>query len=363
MSDGKAIEVEGKIVTVNAYAGTRAPDYNDDLNPFALSEPTVAGVSARVDLRGLTGLPIAVGAELMDFGGSDGQPDSRHATLDVDYRPRRDIVLRSETRWLDGEVANEHLQLRSRYKQVTNLVFDLQLRAANDWQWDPSLTQHDAEGEARRYLDLGPMVPQALFSARAGTVLYDNIDLLLRGAAAVEGNYTAEPKTAWSAPYLELAGAADVRVRRTITLGASLLTRQNTEPANQLPPAAVDTGTAQPLVDLRRMGESGFVEIGASAKMSLGARRFSAMVEAYGRRTRYTLAYCTSDPAGDACATPETSSAPLTHDLRGGGRFTVDASVNRNLRLFVAYDVSSALQLAPELSGYKSLRLVMEGVY
>ena len=52
-----------------------------------------------------------------------------------------------------------------------------------------------------------------------------------------------------------------------------------------------------------------------------------------------------------------------TSDLRGGGRFTVDAYIGRKIRLFASYDVSSQLSMAPELSGYKSLRLTLTGIY
>ena len=60
------------------------------------------------------------------------------------------------------------------------------------------------------------------------------------------------------------------------------------------------------------------------------------------------------------------SCAPLdvpTIDVRGGGRFLVDAWVGRRIRLFASYDVSSAFDFAPEITGYKSLRLAVTGVY
>jgi hypothetical protein len=95
--------------------------------------------------------------------------------------------------------------------------------------------------------------------------------------------------------------------------------------------------------------------------MSLGARTFNAIVEVYGRRTHYAEDYCTPDPmlpsecvAGDGVA---------HSDLRGGGRFTIDAWIGKRLRLSASYELSSALDLAPEISGYKSLRLMMEGLY
>ena len=68
---------------------------------------------------------------------------SQHAQLELDWRPSRDIALIGQARTLDGELANEHVQLRSRYKQVTNLVFDVTHRHAADWRWDPSVVGTD----------------------------------------------------------------------------------------------------------------------------------------------------------------------------------------------------------------------------
>jgi hypothetical protein len=58
-----------------------------------------------------------------------------------------------------------------------------------------------------------------------------------------------------------------------------------------------------------------------------------------------------------------TPSAIPADDQRGGGRFQFDAWVSRRIRLFVSYDVSSQLSTAPEISGYKSLRLTITGIY
>jgi hypothetical protein len=52
-----------------------------------------------------------------------------------------------------------------------------------------------------------------------------------------------------------------------------------------------------------------------------------------------------------------------TEDLRGGGRFTLDAWVGSQLRLFASYDVSSQIDFQREITGFKSLRLMMEGNY
>ena len=83
--------------------------------------------------------------------------------------PRKDVALIGRLRRINGKLANEHLQLRSRYKQVTNFVFDAIHRRDTDWRWDPSVPQSDPL-IAKRYLDLGPVLPQLLLSGRAGEV-------------------------------------------------------------------------------------------------------------------------------------------------------------------------------------------------
>jgi len=53
----------------------------------------------------------------------------------------------------------------------------------------------------------------------------------------------------------------------------------------------------------------------------------------------------------------------LTDAFRWGGRATIEAWIGSRLRLFASYELSSRIDLAPEISGFKSLRLIMEGVY
>ncbi len=130
---------------------------------------------------------------------------------EVDWRPDRDIVVVGNARMLDGSLAHEKLQLRGRYGLVTNFVIDVEGRQSADWQWDPSLVGQPTDAtEARRYLDLGPVQPYKLALLRVGTVLFDNLDLLARGALA--DDMTGDPsQTSQNATYREFAGAAEVR--------------------------------------------------------------------------------------------------------------------------------------------------------
>ncbi|MBA3463109.1 MAG: hypothetical protein H0T46_24345 [Deltaproteobacteria bacterium] len=361
--DGGLIAYDGKIVTASGYAGYRHSDYTRDQSD---QRPAVAGASLRVDLRGLkTPIPLALQAEALSMGASrisasSYQPQSESTMLQGDWRPRRDVAVIGQFRALDRKAASQKLEVRARYKQVTNVVFELTHHTMNDWQWDPAVHIPDADPTAaKRYLDLGPVVPQFIGSARAGTLIAENVDLLIRGAFATEGSKrvtdasgTREIKNSFAAPYLELGGAVEIRLRRTLAMGLSLLSRQTSHPLPEDEfPIFDQKDVPQQLPRTESRGEEGFTELGGSLRMSLGARKFSSLVEFYGRRTRYAPLY--TDPT---LLIPES-------DLRFGGRFTLDAWVGDRVRISAAYDVSSALELAPEITGYRSLRLMLTGVY
>ncbi len=357
---------DGKLAQLALYGGSRVPDYTlVEVN--GKDRSGIGGASARVDLRALkTPIPFAFGVDLLGFterGAATAQA-SQHAMLQIDWRPSRDVALVGQARALDRKLANEHVQLRSRYKQVTNLVFDFTYRHDTDWRWDPSVGNTDPLS-ARRYLDLGPVVPQMLASGRAGTLIKENVDVLVRGAIASDRVDTEADRNTYVGQFAEIGGGLEVRLRRTVSLGFSGLTRQTKRYATVSGQIQDVPNMAQPLPRQYSpdTGERGFVEAGTTLRLSLGARRFSALVEAYGRRTRYALVYCVDDAdPGSECKDPVNTGIP-TEDTRYGGRVTIDAWIGSRLRLFAAYELSSRLELAPEIYGYKSLRLMMEGVY
>jgi hypothetical protein len=354
-----------KLIKASAYVGTRVPDYTLGNVPVK-DRALIAGSSLRIDLRDLRRpIPFAIGGEVLGIaalGSATGKP-SQYAQLELDWRPRKDIALIGEARSHDDALANEHIQLRSRYGQVTNLVFDLTHRHDTDWKWDPTVTEQDPLA-AKRYLDLGPVLPQLLASARAGTLIKENIDVYIRGALASDLAGPNDPRSTYSASYAEIGGALEVRLRRTVALGVSGLTRETTrytyltQQINDVP------GTPQMLPGQSDpgLGEKGMTEVGTTLRMTLGARKFSAVAEAYGRRTEYALVYCAAADAATACNDPVNTGIP-TRTTRWGGRVSIDAWIGQKLRIFAAYELSSALDFAPSISGYKSLQLVMEGIY
>ena len=355
---------EDKLVKGNVYVGTRVPDYS--LTRVSIKDRAlITGASLRVDLRDLRRpIPFAFALEalsLASIGSATGQA-SRQTQAEIDWRPRKDVALIAQARSRDADLANEHVQLRSRYGQVTNLVFDLTHRHDNDWRWDPTVTDSDPLA-AKRYLDLGPVLPQLLASLRAGTLIKENIDLYVRGAAASDlaSKNPSDPKSTYDASYLELSGAVEVRVRRTLAVGASALTRQMTRVEAPTRSDVPNTPDPLPSQSDPTIGENRIVEFGSTLRMSLGARKFSALAEGFARRTDYPLAYCAVANATTPCDFAATS-VPTT-DWRWGGRVTVDAWIGQRLRVFAAYELSSALKYQPEITGYKSLQLVMEGIY
>jgi hypothetical protein len=372
--NGAVAAWEGKLIRASLYGGSRVSDYTfvDPLD--RKNRAGIGGSSLRVDLRNLkTPIPFAISGEFLGFTavGANNNDPSNHSLIQLDWRPRKDVALIGRARTLDGELANEALQLRSRYKQVTNLVFDVVHRRATDWRWDPSVPNNDPLA-SKRYLDLGPVLPQLLISGRAGTLIKENIDLLLRGAYANDLVSTDIERNTFAASYFEIGGGLEVRLRRTIGLGLNGVTRQTQRYAaveDQIPdiPQVADRLPRQFGPEL---GEESFTELGTTLRMSLGARRFSALVEVYGRRTRYALDFCaalkgggTDNPTIDPNCMSAIDTGIQSRDYRGGGRATIDAWIGSQLRLFASYELSSRLDLQREIYGFKSLRLMMEGVY
>ncbi|CAN5325904.1 hypothetical protein BH11MYX1_BH11MYX1_33570 [soil metagenome] len=352
---------EGKLVRATVYGGSQVPDYTIDPH-LPTSRAALAGGSVRFDLRDLEApIPITIGGEAVKLAG-ENLTASTHSQLEADWRPSKDIALIGQVRALDHKFVNEHAQLRARYHEVTNFVVDFTHRSSTDWIWDPTVLESDPIA-AKRYLDLGPVLPQVLVSARAGTLVAENIDLYLRGAWSHD-LANDKSRDTYSPSYLEEGGALEVRVRRTLAVGFSALSRQTTRD-DRVTAEIMDTpGVPDPIPvnASSQTGERSFTEVGVTARASLGARKFSLLLEVYGRRTRYALDYCVLATGESECRSA-IDTGVRTLEFRGGGRAQVDAWIGKRLRLFASYDLSSSLDFEPDITGYKSLKLMMEGIY
>ena len=355
---------EGRLVKANIYAGSQVPDYTVDPS-LPAARAGIYGGGLRIDLRDLRSspLPLTIGVQTLNFTTGRNNDGSTHNQLELEWRPRKDIALIGQARTLARKFVDEHVQLRARYHEVTNIVVDLTHRASTDWIWDPTVLDPDPSA-AKRYLDLGPVVPQITGSLRAGTLIAENVDVYARGAFAFDVNTPEKSRETYSPTYLEGGAAVEVRVRRTVAIGASALTRQ-TQRDDQVNAEIIDhaaTPDPIPVNASSQLGERGFTELGVTARMSLGARKFSLLLEAYGRRTHYAMDYCALQDGQSDCQSALDTGIPAIA-YRGGGRAQIDAWIGERLRLFASYDLSTSLDFSPNITGYKSLRLMMEGVY
>ncbi len=350
---------DGTVLHANVYGGSIVPDYTIDPS-VPVTRAGALGGNLRVDLAPVVHVPMTIDVQSLALTQGTNTDATNHLQVELSYHPFAKLAVIGSARALSGRWVNEHLQVRARYSDVTNLVVDVTHSSADDWLWDPTVLDPDPIA-ARRYLDLGPVLPQLIASARAGTLIAENIDVYLRGAISRELDDTSL-QTAYTPSYVEGGGALEIRLRRQIAIGASILTRQ-TDADDPASAEIIDhPNVADPIPESAssQLGERGFTEIGTTARMTLGARRFSLLVEVYGRQTRYALDYC----AVTVVACPANNDTGIENvEFRGGGRAQIDAWIGQRLRLFASYEISSALDFEPEITGYKSLRLMMEGRY
>jgi hypothetical protein len=349
--DGSVIAWTSKVLQISALAGIRVDDFAPQGEPDSL--PPVAAIIAAVDLGALGRWPITVRGTAMWL-------DSRRFTdLELGYRPRRGVVVVAGVRRINDRGSRERASVRAQISEVSHVVVDFDHRHATDWRWDMAYVNPTEPGAARPYLELPSTIPQIRASARIGTVLLDNIDLLLRGGIALDLVDRPEERTGFA----EVGGGVEVRLRRAVALTLSGMIRDyELTDALAIGTLQTDVGNVPgPLIDptdpdqLSSIGQESFIEGGGGFRFSTGARRFSASAEAYARRSKYALLYEEDTPAvGDLLD---------RFDLHVGGRFALDGWLSPRLRLHLEYDLSSTLERAPEINGWKQLRFLAEGSF
>ncbi len=353
--DGLLVAWESSWLQVSAWGGARVADYKtfEVMDPITGDDglhrqDAVSGTEVRVDLRRF-GVPVVASARSLSYLGHD------HGELAASLVPRPGSVLRSSARFGDRRLARLRLVGRARVTEDSIVSFDAQYRTREDWLWDYSSLAvvgnptGDHDLAARRYLDLGEVRPRLLAAVQAGTVLAQNVDLLGRGAVAIDTTATDGELNPSQPEYVEGGAGIEIRLRRALSLASSVLVRDYSRP---FPDAFTDEpDVAQPLPPRSQMGEESLVEAGVTARYSGGARRYSIHGEIYWRRTKWAPLFEASP--GDV--------GPL--DRHGGGRFSLEAWVSPRVRVRGEYDLSTALDLAPEVLGLKSLRLLLEGTY
>jgi hypothetical protein len=178
--------------------------------------------------------------------------------------------------------------------------------------------------------------------------------VLFRAGAALEHeNDGLLEKSSFSASFVEAGGAAEVRLRRAVAVGVSVLWRRffRDEASLDLTPNVADPLPAT----TEHLGEKSFIEGGLNLRYTAGARRFSAHAEMYTRGYRFFSPYLQYLPVEYQDDT----------EFRSGARFGVDGWASKRLRLRAEYDLTlfAPVYLAPELRGMKSLRVLAEGSF
>ncbi|MEM9489740.1 MAG: hypothetical protein AAGC55_11380, partial [Myxococcota bacterium] len=303
----------------------------------------ITGVDGRVDLYRLRRLPLVLSASVMRFAGRS------HARGDLAVSWSRDVAISAGVRTLGMAVARQSATVRARISEVTTVHVELDNRTASDWMYDLFTIERPDEADApRRYLDLGPPLPRLHATLRAGTVLVDNIDVLLRAAAAIERDRSGQAPNPHATSFIEGGGAIEIRPRRSIALGLSGLVRRYVREGTVIDDDESLVADALP-ADLGASGERSFAEGGSSLRFTQGARTLTASAEVYLRFYQGRFAYPGVPRSAD--------------ELRGGGRFAIELWPSDRLRLKLEYDVTSSFINAPELTGVKSLRVLTEGQF
>jgi hypothetical protein len=280
-----------------------------------------------------------------------------HALLSANYRPTPLVKLAATFRTLQARMVQQTVTARVQINSTSHAELEATHHSNDDWQWDP-LTVNTSRDGARRYLELGAVTPMLSVIARGGTVIANNFDVFVRAAVAIDSSDIAN-QNSFRTSFIELGGGTELRLRRTIALFASGIFRDlaRTPVPSQIDESANNSiRTPQPIVNSGHLGEQSILEGGGGLRLSLGARLFSTTVEGYLRRTRFANTYLLDGKN-------EGEEPILLATVVGGGRVSADASISSKLRVRVWYELSTAIRRIPEISGWKSLRLVLEGSF
>lgn len=350
--DGATVGWDTPVVQAALFGGTAVLDFNDDAAALAnTSTRGVSGASVVIALRNSKRkTPITISFDALQAYAHS------HSTVTVAYQPRRDLFASVSARTLDRNLVQERLQVRAIVSEITQVSVDVEHRHDNDWQWDPSWVRDDTSvGAAKRYLELGPMTPQFHAALRGGTVLLDNIDLFGRAAVALDRSPVRDRNTLRPSWY-EIGGGAELRLRRAIALTASSLFR---DLRRRITPSTIDVRSSdgQPLRLDAHYGEQSILEGGTGVKLTLGAKRFSIATEFYLRRTKFAETYIDQQQLVDA--TPIIPGVTFV----GGGRIKLDAWISTRFRVIAIYELTSGFRRAPELNGFNTLRVALEGAF
>ncbi|MCG8418993.1 MAG: hypothetical protein MJE77_13735 [Proteobacteria bacterium] len=336
--DGVTVGYDRSLFSLGAFTGRSVDLFASDA--MSQSGGFIAGLDGRVAVYERTPVPLFISASMLRFGGVT------HFQGNLALQWSRDIAIRTGLRTLGERVARTSAQVRARISEVTTVNIEVENRTNSDWMYGLyAIERPGPDAQPRNYLDLGVPLPRLYADLRAGTVLYDNIDVLIRGGTAIEHRGEGVMRNPHAATFVEGGLAVEIRPRRAVAVGLSGLFRmyerdlvQNIDHSKEVDPLPAHAGAS---------GERSFVEGGINLRYTQGARKLTARAEFYGR-------YFDTQPAYAEVDFEEL-------DYRLGGRFVIEAWPSNRLRLKASYDLSSSLSVAPDLRGFKSLRILAEG--
>lgn len=340
--DGITVGYDTPTIKLSFFGGQRVNLYLLDSGTLE-DESTTSGASVRIDLFEWRRWPLVFFANNVNL---DGQ---KHYRAGIALRWNQDMLLSSSLRYIDSDIASSNFSLRARISDVTTVNLALSNRTRSDWSYGMlQVRTPDNFDDSRRYLDLGSVLPKTTISARYGTVLLRNLDILLRASGAIDRRDKDEDlASSFRASYVEGGGGIEVHARRSLRLGLAASARryflQDITTMNGI------SDIADPLpASTGSIGVSSFLEGGTNFVYSPGAREFSASAEFYGRRYEYQSPFLDSKQ----------------QDWRSGARFSLEGWTFNQVRIKTEYDLSFGdITFAPELDGLKSLRVLMEGSF
>lgn len=342
--DGVSAWYELPSVSASAFLGRRVSLFHEDLLAQGLApgapaplNGSIAGISVDVRLARHGDAALVVGTEVMRWDGHDfGQGTLR-------LQLTSDAALSSYIRLGDGRLARWGAGVRARLSRTTTFSLDGEHRLADDWAYDLVVRARNPSDAG--FLFLGPAVPELRLAGRAGTVLLDNLDLLLSVAGALPVGGVASP---WAAPYAEVGVAVDGRLASGLSLALSLRARGYFRPRPDAEAAEVLR-----FGDVASTGERAIYDGGVRIRYAAGRKRFAAEFELFFREV--------SDRHIER---PINTRLPYERvkvfDPQGGTRFRVESWIGSRARVLAEYEVSSAPAEITEFLGLQSLRLVGE---
>jgi len=328
--DGISAEYSTQPVEVLGFFGRRVALYGAGSDPFALgrgSAGLVRGGSVRLRPPGI---PLTLGLEYFGFDVEDHVTTS--AALDVSQV----IWVRASARVRNGDLALWRAEARTRLGKTTTVAVELDDKLRDDWMYDFVVTAPaTTEDDPRRWLNLGRPASRLRTALRAGTVLFGNWDVLVTAALGIPHG---DQQTSFLPRYYELGTALLARFPFGIEAGIEGRVRRTPR---------VDVVGMIPLEDVGKLGERSFIEGTATLRYSLGARRFSAELQAFVRE------WGQNPLAADGVT-----------DVAAGARFQVVGWVAEKLQLRGEYELASIPDRgAEQLGSLQSLRVLMEAIF